>query len=224
MLHPHSWICLITREAVQLLTGCLGLRASPTGVQAARWVSTHTHTLPQSFWKHLLFEEWGTWAHGAWDQLLLGTQWLLGSVNSQDEDRGFLCCLWNAGPTGMIGDTFSPRPSKGKKTHLFSTAADSFRTLSFPNSSLLSRSQMCPKVPGFMWASDYKSLPFKRDVCSALLLRYCDGNNLVVNWLCLKIFRFSRSCLWVQTVCPRFHTFSCTCEYQGVRHIVRCSC
>ena len=59
-------------------------------------------------------------AHREWDQLLLRTIWLSGSMNThirhhwtcEKKDTWFLCCLWNTGATRSLGDIFSQRPSK----------------------------------------------------------------------------------------------------------------
>lgn len=113
-------------------------------------------------------------AHREWDQLLLRTIWLSGSMNThirhhrtcKKQDMWFLCCLWNPGSTGTLGDIFSPRPSKETRSACFPQI---WWVLGHYNFQIILPSlwmRIYSKAPCFMCPSDIKIVSFKRNIVS----------------------------------------------------------
>jgi hypothetical protein len=167
LLHPHSWSCLIAREAVLILNDRGSLRDLShefAGREVSHWAAPEFLQLIHNFRN----EELG--ALREWDQSLLRTSWLSGSMNThirhhwtfEKNDMCFLCCLWNAGPTRTLGDIFSQRPSKEKKGTFFPQVCLVLGHCNFQTKLPSFRIWICSNAPGSMCPSEIKIMFFKK--------------------------------------------------------------
>lgn len=180
---PHSWICLIAGEAVTILPDCLGLRGLPQGF-AGREVS---QPQPQSFWKQLPFEDWGTRCPQGQGECW--AQWIRNAHGSYAVSEVLA-------PQGWLDTHFPQGPPRERRIASFPQKQIALgfcpsQTATFPQ-----ESNGYLRVPDFMWSSDNKRVSFKRDACSVLFCRYWDGKNFVATWLCSKVFRVHKLLLW----------------------------